>query len=104
MKNFIFSESNSIETGFGIPKHSRVFCYFARMKKFANNLFYKVSFVLEQMCTTLSNHFFFVFFAFIFRFCKPSEIGAVVAFLASDDASYVTGETIVVAGGQNSRL
>ena len=48
--------------------------------------------------------FFFVFFALIFRFCKPSEIGAVVAFLASDDASYVTGETIVVAGGQNSRL
>ena len=53
------------------------------------------------MCTALSNH---RFFAFIFRFCKPSEIGAVVAFLASDDASYMTGETIVVAGGQNSRL
>ena len=102
MENFIFSESNSIETSFGIPKHSTVFCYFARMKKLANNLFYKVSFVLEQMCSTLSNHFFF--FAFIFRFCKPSEIGVVVAFLASDDASYMTGETIVVAGGQNSRL
>ena len=47
---------------------------------------------------------FFIFLAFIFRLCKPSEIGAVVAFLASDDASYMTGETIVVAGGQNSRL
>ena len=101
MENFIFLESNSIETGFGIPKNSRIFCYFARTKKFANNLFYNVPFVLEQICTVLSNH---RFFAFIFRFCKPSEIGAVVAFLASDDASYMTGETILVAGGQNSRL
>lgn len=38
------------------------------------------------------------------RFGKTSEIAGVVAFLASDDASYVTGETIVVAGGSISHL
>ena len=32
------------------------------------------------------------------------ECAAVVPFLASEDASYVTGETIVVAGGQRARL
>ncbi|MFV0390033.1 MAG: SDR family NAD(P)-dependent oxidoreductase [Pyrinomonadaceae bacterium] len=30
---------------------------------------------------------------------KPSEIGKTAVFLASDDASYITGETIVVDGG-----
>ena len=31
---------------------------------------------------------------------EPSEVAAVAAFLASDDASYVTGETIYIDGGR----
>lgn len=38
------------------------------------------------------------------RVGTPDECAGTVAFLASDDASYVTGETIVVAGGMQSRL
>ena len=34
----------------------------------------------------------------------PDECAGTVAFLSSDDASYITGETIVVAGGMQSRL
>ena len=41
---------------------------------------------------------------FTCRFGKPSEIGGVVAFLVSDDASYMTGETMVVGGGYPTRL
>lgn len=38
------------------------------------------------------------------RLGKADEIGSVVAFLLSNDASYMTGETIAAAGGVLSRL
>jgi 3-oxoacyl-[acyl-carrier protein] reductase len=34
------------------------------------------------------------------RLGKPEEIARAVAFFASDDASYVTGQTISVDGGK----
>ena len=41
---------------------------------------------------------------FMKRVGQPEEIAGTAAFLCSDDASYVTGETIIVAGGTNARL
>ena len=38
------------------------------------------------------------------RVGSPDECAGAVAFLVSDDATYVTGETLVVAGGMHSRL
>lgn len=38
------------------------------------------------------------------RLGKPNEIAGAVAFLCSNDASYLTGETIVITGGAPSRL
>ncbi|XP_040272821.1 dehydrogenase/reductase SDR family member 4-like [Bufo bufo] len=40
----------------------------------------------------------------ISRIGEPEECAGAVSFLCSPDASYVTGETIVVAGGGQSRL
>ncbi|XP_031825881.1 dehydrogenase/reductase SDR family member 4 [Nomia melanderi] len=38
------------------------------------------------------------------RFGLPNDIAGAAAFLASDDANYITGETIVIAGGLQARL
>ncbi|ERM96936.1 hypothetical protein AMTRI_Chr10g228590 [Amborella trichopoda] len=38
------------------------------------------------------------------RLGTTDDMASAVAFLASDDASYITGETLVVAGGTQSRL
>lgn len=35
---------------------------------------------------------------------EVEEISGIVAFLASDDAAYITGEAIVASGGMPSRL
>lgn len=38
------------------------------------------------------------------RLGTPQDMAAAAAYLASDDASYVTGETLIVAGGIPCRL
>uniref|UniRef100_A0A5F5PL32 Dehydrogenase/reductase SDR family member 4 n=1 Tax=Equus caballus TaxID=9796 RepID=A0A5F5PL32_HORSE len=40
----------------------------------------------------------------ISRLGEPKECAGIVSFLCSEDASYITGETVVVGGGASSRL
>ena len=35
------------------------------------------------------------------RLCEPADVARAVAFLASDDAAFITGECLVVDGGRN---
>jgi dehydrogenase/reductase SDR family protein 4 len=41
---------------------------------------------------------------FLKRVGSADEVAGTAVFLTSDDASYITGETVAVAGGTNSRL
>ena len=43
-------------------------------------------------------------FTHIYRMGEPEECAGTVVFLCSDDASYVTGEVVAIAGGMLSRL
>ncbi|KAM5176777.1 dehydrogenase/reductase SDR family member 4 [Callospermophilus lateralis] len=43
-------------------------------------------------------------FMHIRRLGKPEDCAGIVSFLCSEDASYITGETVVVGGGTPSRL
>ncbi len=38
------------------------------------------------------------------RLGEPEELGALVAFLASERAAYVTGQTVLLDGGKNRGL
>jgi NAD(P)-dependent dehydrogenase (short-subunit alcohol dehydrogenase family) len=38
------------------------------------------------------------------RFGKPEEIGALVAFLLSPDAGYITGSSLTIDGGLSSAI
>ena len=42
--------------------------------------------------------------SFFCRFGVPSDCGGVASFLVSEDAAYMTGENVVIAGGAMSRL
>ena len=41
---------------------------------------------------------------FVFRLGEPDDVSGIAAFLCSDEAKYITGETIVISGGMQSRL
>lgn len=43
-------------------------------------------------------------FSIMKRFGEPSEAAGMAAYLASDDSSYVTGETFTVSGGFTTRI
>jgi 3-oxoacyl-[acyl-carrier protein] reductase len=53
----------------------------------------RLGITFEQMATALSNEI------PLRRVGQPGEVASVIAFLASEDASYVSGQVIYVKGG-----
>ena len=63
---------------------------------------------LTEFCNYSSHptalFFFMAYLILSYRIGSPEEMAGVAAFLVSDDASYITAETIVANGGAPSRL
>ena len=60
-------------------------------------------------CVNLISVWFIFYSSNLFHFIphrlgEPEDVSGVVAFLASDDSAYITGETLVPSGGMFSRL
>lgn len=54
---------------------------------------------------TVFEHFEMIFsHMLVIRLGEPKDIAGIIAFLASEDAAYISGETIIAAGGAPSRL
>ena len=54
----------------------------------------------ESMMTVPKLHQSFIDHIPLDRMGAPEEVAAAVRFLASDDASYITGQSVVIDGGQ----
>lgn len=66
-------------------------------------------FFFRLLCVHMLRGIFFavcetVFLFSTFRLGESEDIGGAVSFLSCDQASYITGETLVIAGGMHSRL
>lgn len=96
---------NCIAPGVIKTKFSEAVCIFFNSRKYYfSNIFKILTTDQFQMYETKEAHDTTISLIPMQRLGTSDEIGSVAAFLASDDASYITGETIVAAGGMKSRL
>ena len=67
-------------------------------------LTYRLSSVTHQLPPVIPTFtsFFSVRMIPLGRWGRPEELARVVGFFASDDASYITGQTIIVDGGRQA--
>lgn len=66
-----------------------------------NSLILKNCLILQQIPFP---DFYSLPFSLLPRIGKPEDCAGIVSFLCSEDADYITGETVVVAGGALSHL